>query len=50
VLLVAVGPMLLPEHRDPAAARLDLAGAGMSLVAVLAVIYGLKRFAEAGLG
>jgi DHA2 family multidrug resistance protein-like MFS transporter len=49
VLLVAVGPMLLPEHRDTAAARLDLPGAGMSLVAVLAVIYGLKQFAEAGL-
>jgi MFS transporter, DHA2 family, multidrug resistance protein len=49
VLLIAVGPMLLPEHRDPAAGRLDLPGAGMSLVAVLVVIYGLKQIAEAGL-
>jgi MFS transporter, DHA2 family, multidrug resistance protein len=49
VLLLVVGPVVLPEHRDPAAARLDLPGAGMSLVAVLAVIYGLKQIAEAGL-
>jgi DHA2 family multidrug resistance protein-like MFS transporter len=48
VLLLVVGPLVLPEHRDPAAARLDLPGAGMSLVAVLAVIYGLKQVAEAG--
>jgi MFS transporter, DHA2 family, multidrug resistance protein len=47
-LLLVVGPAVLPEHRDPAAARLDLPGAGMSLVAVLAVIYGLKQIAEAG--
>jgi MFS transporter, DHA2 family, multidrug resistance protein len=49
VLLLVVGPAVLPEYRDPAAARLDLPGAGISLVAVLAVIYGLKQIAEAGL-
>ncbi len=47
-LLLAVGPTLLPEYRDPSAGRIDLASAGLSLVAVLAVIYGLKRVAESG--
>ncbi|MGH7322558.1 MAG: MFS transporter [Candidatus Rokuibacteriota bacterium] len=50
VLLLVVGPMLLPEFRDPKAGRLDLVSAALSLAAVLAVIYGLKRIAEGGLG
>jgi DHA2 family multidrug resistance protein-like MFS transporter len=49
-LLLALGPALLPEFRDPAAGRLDLRSAGMSLVAVLAVIYGLKQLAQDGPG
>jgi DHA2 family multidrug resistance protein-like MFS transporter len=48
-LLLVLGPRLLPEFRDPGAGRLDLLSAGMSIVAVLAVIYGLKRIAERGL-
>jgi MFS transporter, DHA2 family, multidrug resistance protein len=48
VLLMAVGPILLPEFRDPHAGRLDLVSAGMSLLAVLGIIYGLKRFAADG--
>jgi MFS transporter, DHA2 family, multidrug resistance protein len=48
-LLLALGPWLLPEYRDPDAGRLDLASAGLSLAAVLAVIYGLKQFAQDGL-
>src|SRR3989454_3718970 len=40
----------LPEFRDPQAGRLDLFSAALSLVAVLLVIYGLKRIAEHGLG
>jgi DHA2 family multidrug resistance protein-like MFS transporter len=47
-LLLAVGPALLPEFRDPRAGRADLAGAALSLAAVLAVIYGIKRMAEQG--
>ncbi|MGO4740769.1 MFS transporter [Bosea sp. 2KB_26] len=50
VLLLVLGPMLLPEFRDPNAGRLDFVSAAMSLVSVLAVIYGLKRIAEDGLG
>jgi MFS transporter, DHA2 family, multidrug resistance protein len=50
LLLLAVGPVLLPEYRDPNAGRLDILSAAMSLVSVLLVIYGLKRLAEDGLG
>jgi DHA2 family multidrug resistance protein-like MFS transporter len=50
LLLLALGPRLLPEYRDPDAGRLDLASAAMSLVAVLLVIWGLKQFAQDGLG
>jgi DHA2 family multidrug resistance protein-like MFS transporter len=50
LLLLALGPWLLPEYRDPNAGRLDLVSAGLSLVAVLAFIFGLKRLAESGFG
>jgi DHA2 family multidrug resistance protein-like MFS transporter len=50
VLLLIVGPRLLPESRDPDAGKLDLASAALSLAAVLAVIFGLKRLAEHGAG
>ena len=50
LLLLALGPVLLPEFRDPDAGRLDPVSAAQSLVAVLAVIYGLKRIAEGGPG
>ncbi|WP_076997739.1 MFS transporter [Variovorax sp. KK3] len=50
LLLLAIGPWLLPEYRDPSAGRLDVTSAAQSLGAVLAVIYGLKRFAEEGVG
>ncbi len=49
-LLLALGPRVLPEFRDPAAGRLDLRSAAMSLAAVLAVIYGLKEIAQDGFG
>ena len=49
VLLIA-GPLLLPEYRDPQPGRFDLLSAGMSLAAVLLVIYGLKQIAESGPG
>jgi DHA2 family multidrug resistance protein-like MFS transporter len=48
-LLLALGPRLLPEYRDPDAGRLDLISAALSLLGVLAVIYGLKRSAQDGL-
>lgn len=48
VLLLAIGPRLLPEYRDPRAGRLDILSAALSLAAVLAAVYGLKRIAEDG--
>lgn len=48
VLLLIVGPLLLPEFRDPNPGKFDLPSVGLSLAAVLSVIYGLKRAAESG--
>jgi DHA2 family multidrug resistance protein-like MFS transporter len=50
VLLLVLGPRVLPEYRDPQAGRLDLVSAAMSLVAVLAVVFGLKQAAQDGPG
>ncbi len=47
-LLLVLGPRVLPEYRDPEAGELDIASAVMSLVAILAVIYGLKETAQRG--
>ncbi len=47
-LLLAVGPFLLPEYRDPKAGGIDLASAALSIAAVLALIYAVKRLAEYG--
>jgi DHA2 family multidrug resistance protein-like MFS transporter len=48
-LLLALGPRVLPEFRNPEAGRLDLRSAAMSLAAVLAIVYGLKQIAQDGL-
>lgn len=50
VVLLVLGPLLLPEFRDPEVGRPDFLSAALSLVAVLAVIYGLKTVAHDGLG
>jgi DHA2 family multidrug resistance protein-like MFS transporter len=47
-LLLVLGPIVLPEYRAPDAGRLDLPSALMSLVAVLAVVFGLKQIAQDG--
>lgn len=47
VVLLA-GPVLLPEYRDPAAGRVDLVSVGLSLAAVLPLVYGLKQLAVEG--
>jgi DHA2 family multidrug resistance protein-like MFS transporter len=49
-LLLIVGPLVLPEARDPSPRRLDLGSAALSLLAVLSAIYGLKVFVQYGFG
>lgn len=50
VLLVLLAPVLLPEYRAPHAGRLDLASVGLSLAAMLPVVYGIKQVAKDDLG
>jgi DHA2 family multidrug resistance protein-like MFS transporter len=47
-LLLALGPRLLPEFRDPQAGRPDIVSAALCIATVLAVIYGVKRIAGHG--
>ncbi|MGH2538691.1 MAG: MFS transporter, partial [Candidatus Promineifilaceae bacterium] len=49
LLLLALGPRLLPEYRDPAAGRPDLLSAALSVAAVLAIIFGFKQIVQDGL-
>jgi MFS transporter, DHA2 family, multidrug resistance protein len=48
-LLLILGPRTLPEYKDPNPRRLDLRSAAMSLIAILAVVYGLKQIAQDGI-
>ncbi|WP_420497332.1 MFS transporter [Parafrankia sp. FMc2] len=47
-LLLVAGPVLLPEHRDEQAGRLDLVSVVLSLLAILPIVYGLKEIAREG--
>ncbi|WP_176583008.1 MFS transporter [Streptomyces marincola] len=49
-LLLVAGPRLLPEHREGATGRFDLTSAALSLVAVLSLVYAVKRLSESGPG
>lgn len=49
-LLLILGPKLLPEHRNPDATGVDFPSAMLSLIAVLSMIYGVKTWAEFGMG
>jgi DHA2 family multidrug resistance protein-like MFS transporter len=48
LLLLVLGPKLLPEYKDPNAGRIDAASVLLSIGAVLASTYGLKQLAEQG--
>jgi MFS transporter, DHA2 family, multidrug resistance protein len=48
ILLLVLGPTLLPEYRDTRAGRLDLTSVALSLGTILPVIYGLKELARHG--
>lgn len=48
VLLLAIGPFLLPEYRDDSAGRLDPASVALSLATILPAVWGLKELARSG--
>lgn len=48
ILLLALGPRLLPEYKNPNAAPMDLISAAQSLGAVLSLMYGFKEIAAHG--
>ncbi|MFI9562304.1 MFS transporter [Streptomyces rishiriensis] len=47
-LLLVLGPILLPESRDPSPGRFDRLSVPLSMAAVLPVVYGLKEIASQG--
>lgn len=49
LLLLVLGPVLLPESKDPAPGPFDASSALLALVATLSFVYGVKRFSEQGL-
>lgn len=49
VLLIVLGPLLLPESADPRGARrFDILSAALSMAAVLPIVYGIKELAAEG--
>lgn len=49
-LLLVGAPFLLPEYRAPQEGRLDMLSVGLSLVALLPIVYGIKQIAKNGFG
>lgn len=50
VVLLVLGPTLLPEFRSPEAGRIDPLSVVLFMAAVLPVVYAVKKFAEYGFG
>lgn len=48
VLLLVLGPILLPESKNPEPGRFDLLSVPLSMAAVLPVIYGVKEIPSEG--
>ncbi|WP_327661471.1 MULTISPECIES: MFS transporter [unclassified Streptomyces] len=48
VLLLTLGPILLPESKNPEPGRFDLLSVPLSMAAVLPVIYGIKEIPSEG--
>ncbi|MFF3311986.1 MFS transporter [Streptomyces sp. NPDC002952] len=48
VLLLVLGPVLLPESRNPRPGRFDLLSVPLSMAAVLPLIYGVKEIPSEG--
>ncbi|WP_351234356.1 MFS transporter [Streptomyces sp. NPDC002133] len=49
VLLLITGPVLLPEHKDENAGRIDIVSVLLSLAAILPIVYGVKEIAKYGM-
>lgn len=49
VALLAVGPLVIPESRDPDPAPFDIPSSALSMAAILPLVYGMKTVAERGL-
>ncbi|MBV8720247.1 MAG: MFS transporter [Chloroflexi bacterium] len=49
VLLLVLGPILLPEYRDPNAKTTDVLSAVLSIGGILSCVYGLKQIVQDGL-
>ncbi|MEV6829916.1 MFS transporter [Amycolatopsis sp. NPDC051102] len=49
VVFLIAGAWLLPESRDPAPGRFDLLSAGLSLAAIVPLVYAVKHAVSAGL-
>ncbi len=47
-LLLVLGPVVLPEFRDPSASRPDLVSGVLSIAAILTGVYGLKQLVQNG--
>ncbi|UGT42495.1 MFS transporter [Nocardia yamanashiensis] len=50
VLLLVLGPRVLPEFRDENAGRLDLVSAALSVVTMVALVLAMKKAAQDGFG
>lgn len=50
VVLVIAAPMLLPEYRAPLPGRIDIPSVVLSLVTVLAIVWGVKELARGSAG
>ncbi|WP_460721454.1 MFS transporter [Nocardia heshunensis] len=47
-LLVLLAPVLVPESKDPNPGRFDLISAGLSMAALIPIVYAVKEFAAHG--
>jgi DHA2 family multidrug resistance protein-like MFS transporter len=49
-VFLVLAPTLVPESKDPSPGRYDLFSAGLSLVAMISAVYGVKSIAAHGVG
>ncbi|MFD4829847.1 MFS transporter [Streptomyces uncialis] len=50
IVTLVAAPLLIPEYRAPRGGRFDLLSVVLSLIAILPVVYAVKRVAKDGLG